>query len=58
MASDKQIAANRANALSSTGPRSLAGKERSSQNTIKHGLTAHRIIPGENAQDTSISALI
>jgi len=51
MATEKQIAANRANALRSTGPRSLAGKERSSQNAVKHGLTAHRIIPGEDAQE-------
>lgn len=51
MASDKQIVANRLNALTSTGPRSLAGKERSGQNAIKHGLTAHRIIPGEDAQE-------
>ena len=51
MATEKQIAANRRNALMSTGPRSLAGKERSSQNAIKHGLTAHRIIPGEDAQE-------
>jgi len=51
MATDEQIAANRANALKSTGPRSLAGKERSSQNAVKHGLTAHRIIPGEDAQE-------
>lgn len=51
MATERQIIANRQNALRSTGPRSLGGKERSSQNAIKHGLTAHRIIPGENAQE-------
>ena len=39
MASEKQIAANRANAKKSTGPKSVAGKERSSRNSIKHGLS-------------------
>ena len=38
MASDKQIAANRANALKSTGPRSAAGRMRSSRNAHRHGL--------------------
>ena len=31
--------ANRANALLSTGPRTAAGKQRSSQNALTHGLT-------------------
>lgn len=39
MATEKQIAANRANAKKSTGPKSAAGKERSSRNSIKHGLS-------------------
>jgi len=43
--------ANRANALQSTGPRSFAGKQRSSKNAIMHGLTAHTIIAGENSED-------
>jgi len=52
MASDKQITANRANALKSTGPRSLSGRARSSQNAIKHGLTAqHVVLPGENPEE-------
>jgi hypothetical protein len=38
--SDKQLAANRANAARSTGPRSLEGKSRSAQNARKHGFTA------------------
>jgi len=37
--SDKQHAANKANALRSTGPRTEAGKAASSLNGLKHGLT-------------------
>ena len=33
--------ANSANALLSTGPRTAAGKQRSSQNALTHGLTSH-----------------
>jgi hypothetical protein len=39
MATEKQIAANRANALRSTGPKTAAGKKRSSQNALRHGLS-------------------
>ena len=46
MASEKQIAANRANALKSTGPKSVAGKTRSRHNAIRHGLAAHTVIAG------------
>jgi hypothetical protein len=38
MATEKQIAANRANAAKSTGPRSKAGKKRVSRNAVTHGL--------------------
>jgi hypothetical protein len=41
-ASAHQIAVNRANAAKSTGPTSPEGKDRSSQNAVKHGLTASR----------------
>ena len=39
MASERQIAANRANAQKSTGPRSCAGKKRVSRNAFRHGLS-------------------
>ena len=38
MTSEARRAANRANAQKSTGPRSLAGKARASQNARRHGL--------------------
>jgi hypothetical protein len=38
MASVRQLAANRANARRSTGPRSARGKARSSVNALRHGL--------------------
>ncbi len=37
---EKQLAANRANAAKSTGPRSVGGKTRSAQNARSHGFTA------------------
>jgi hypothetical protein len=39
MASEKQIAANRANAKHSTGPKTAAGKLASSRNAFRHGLS-------------------
>jgi hypothetical protein len=39
MSSQDRIAANRQNAVRSTGPLSSAGKQRSSQNARKHGLS-------------------
>jgi hypothetical protein len=44
MTSLKQIAANRMNALKSTGPRTEEGKHRSRQNAFRHGLTAETVI--------------
>jgi hypothetical protein len=52
MTSLKQIEANRRNALKSTGPRSEDGIQRSSQNAIRHGLTAETVIePLEDPDD-------
>jgi hypothetical protein len=39
MATERQIAANRANARRSTGPKTLAGKMSSSRNAYRHGLS-------------------
>jgi hypothetical protein len=38
MPSDRQLAANRANARKSSGPRSASGKKRAARNALKHGL--------------------
>jgi hypothetical protein len=39
MATEKQIAANRANAQKSTGPKTSAGRLKSSRNAYRHGLS-------------------
>jgi hypothetical protein len=51
--SEKRLAANRANALKSTGPRTPEGRARSAQNARKHGFAASKftIIRVEDAQD-------
>ena len=49
-ASPAQIAANRANALLSTGPRTAEGQARSSANALKTGLTGRTVLlPGDDA---------
>jgi len=51
MATDKQIRANRRNAMNSTGPRTEQGKEISRRNALRHGLTAERLLlAGEDAE--------
>jgi hypothetical protein len=42
--SEKQLAANRANAQKSTGPRTEAGKNVSKHNAFKHGLTGNATV--------------
>src|ERR1700719_1901456 len=44
MATIKQIEANRLNSQKSTGPRSVEGKARSSQNALKSGIDAESLI--------------
>jgi hypothetical protein len=52
MATTRQTTANRRNALLSTGPRTAAGKARSSLNSLRHGIYASNLIlPGEDIAD-------
>jgi hypothetical protein len=58
MTSARQIEANRRNALASTGPRTENGKQRASQNAVRHGLTAETVIlPLEDADDYQVFEL-
>ena len=50
MSSPAQIVANRHNAALSSGPKTAEGKQASSRNAIRHGLTGSQIVmPGEDA---------
>ena len=52
MTSLRQIESNRRNAQRSTGPKTETGKQRSSQNAVRHGLTAETVIePLEDPED-------
>lgn len=52
MTSLRQIESNRRNAVKGTGPKTDTGKQRSSQNAIRHGLTAETVIsPLEDFED-------
>jgi hypothetical protein len=52
MATERQIEANRRNALLSTGPKSDDGKERSRGNAITHGLTSTILHPSSESSAT------
>jgi len=59
--SPARLAANRANAAKSTGPRTEEGKARSRENSYKHGLTgAGVVLPAEDAEavDARFAALL
>jgi hypothetical protein len=43
--SERQLAANRANALRSTGPQTPEGQEASARNALKHGILSKAVIP-------------
>ncbi len=48
---DRRAATNRANSQHSTGPRTEPGKQRSSQNALRHGLTARTaVLPTEDPE--------
>lgn len=52
MTTQKQLQANRRNAVKATGPRTREGKTKSSRNALKHGLLSKQIIlPDEAAGD-------
>lgn len=52
MISDKQLEANRKNALKSTGPKTAEGKLISAKNATTHGLLSnHVVIKDENARE-------
>lgn len=51
MTTDKQKAANQANAKKSTGPKTEEGKAKSSMNPLKHGLLAKRPFMTEEEQE-------
>ncbi|MBL8223542.1 MAG: hypothetical protein JNL62_30200, partial [Bryobacterales bacterium] len=43
---------NRINSQKSTGPRTPEGKQRSSENAVKHGIyTSSIVLPGESAEE-------
>ena len=50
MATERQIVANRANAKKSTGPKSRAGKARTSGNSRQHGLAARTTLDQERLE--------
>lgn len=55
MATERQIAANRANARRSTGPKTAAGKLRSSRNAFRHGLSG--VLPLDLDTSTKVDAI-
>ncbi len=61
MATEKQIEANRLNALKSTGPRTEEGRAVSRLNAIKHGLTGHLLVMTDDerqAHDTFVAGIV
>jgi hypothetical protein len=51
-ATRRQLAANRRNALQSTGPRTLTGRKISAKNALTHGLTSSSVLlPGDDPEE-------
>ena len=48
---EKQLAANRRNALKSTGPKTPSGKKRASRNSLKHGILASPVVAGLESRE-------
>jgi hypothetical protein len=48
--SRKQRAANRRNAQLSTGPRTIAGRQKVSRNAIRHGLAGNTVVVPEKTR--------
>jgi hypothetical protein len=57
VATEKQIAANRANAHLSTGPKTVAGRSRSSRNAFRHGLSSALPLDPETSAKVDAVAL-
>ena len=51
MVTEKQIVANRRNALKSTGPRSVEGKAAASKNAVRHGLLSANVLLGDESRE-------
>ena len=51
MISQKQLVANRANSLKSTGPRTVEGKAEVSRNSLKHGLLSKEVVMKGESKD-------
>jgi hypothetical protein len=56
MASEKRISANRANAKKSTGPKTPAGKMKSSRNSLRHGHSSQGSFNPETAAKAAVLA--
>jgi hypothetical protein len=56
MATEKQIAANRANAKRSTGPKTEDGRRASSRNALRHGMC--RDLPVDESNPTKVDNLV
>jgi len=55
--SDRQVLANRRNALKSTGPKTAKGKAAVGANALKHGLTARILQSAPDARASALAAL-